>query len=97
MSYEKKLLRQIVASIYNSDFGDNIVVARLTDSLDGVLEDLEQLYKKTGLLSYQLDDYIYNISYGRGLIVVLQAFTTDDYLSETILLNKYDDKLREVF
>ena len=43
MSYEKKLLTQIVDSIYSSDFSDNIVVARLNDALDGAIEDLERL------------------------------------------------------
>jgi len=97
MSYEKKLLTQIVDSIYSSDFSDNIVVARLNDSLDGVLEDLERLNKLNLLSEPQVTDFVDNIHYGRGLVTVLQAFTVMDYYETTLRINKYEDRFKGEF
>ena len=97
MSYEKKLLTQIVDSIYSSDFSDNIVVARLNDSLEGVLDDLERLNKMNLLSEPQTTDFVDNIHYGRGLVTVLQAFTVMDYYETTLRLNKYEDRFKGEF
>jgi len=97
MSYEKKLLTQIVESIYNGDFSDNIVVARLNDSLDGAIEDLERLNKMNLLSKPQATDFVDNIHYARGLVTVLQAFTVMDYYETTLRLNKYEDRFKGEF
>jgi uncharacterized protein YbcI len=92
MSYEKKLLARIVDSIYSSDFCDNIVVARLTDSLNGVLDDLESLNKKTELLEHHRIDFVDNLEFARSLVGVLGGFTTNDYQDTMLQLDKYEDR-----
>ena len=94
MSYEKKLLTQIVDSIYSSDFSDNIVVARLNYSLDLILRELGQSYCKTKLSSTQLTDYIDNVKYAASLITVLEAFSVEDYYELRLKLNLYEEKLK---
>lgn len=97
MSYEKKLLTQIVESIYSSDLSDYIVVARLNYSLDLILRDLDQVYRVTKISPAQLIDYEYNVKYAASLITVLEAFSVEDYYELRLKLNLYEEKLEDMY
>lgn len=97
MQEEKKMLMQMVESIYNSDFSEKIVVARLNDTLDDVLCDLKAANGLNLLSEPQATDFVDNLHFGRGLVTVLQAFTVMDYYETTLLLNKYEDRFRGEF
>ena len=93
----KKILSQVVENLFANSIDLDLVSFTLTTSLDGALQDLGQLYEKSELSSCQMDEYIDSIKYCAALITVLEAYTVIDYTDLRVKLNKYEDRLREVF
>ena len=93
----KKILSQVVDNMFSNSIDLDLVSLTLSNSLDDALQDLGQLYEKSELLSHQMADYVDNIHYCAALITVLESYTMIDYTDLRIKLNKYEDKLREVF
>ena len=93
----KKILSQVVDNMFANSIDLDLVSLTLSNSLDDALQDLGQLYEKSELSSYQMDDYVDNIHYCKALITVLESYTMIDYTDLRVKLNKYEDKLREVF
>ena len=93
----KKILSQVVENLFANSIDLDLVSFTLATSLDYSLQDLGQLYEKSELSSHQMDDYADSIKYCAALITVLEAYTVIDYTDLRVKLNKYEDRLREVF
>ena len=86
---------EILEGFLNSDGFDDLVAMRLKLSLETTFETLDRLVELKELNPYQWEDYIETLRYGRALIVVLEWFTSDDWLDATIQMNKYSLRLEE--
>ena len=93
----KKILSQVVDNMFANSINLDLVSFTLSNSLDDALQDLGQIYEKSELSSHQMADYVDNIHYCKALITVLESYTMIDYTDLRVKLNKYEDKLREVF
>ena len=88
---------EILEGFLNSDGFDDLVVVRLKLSLENAFSTLARLSSHAELQPYQWEDYVETLKFGRALITVLEWFTTDDWLDETIQMNKYSLRLEESF
>ena len=86
---------EILEGFLNSDGFDDLVAMRLKLSLESTFETLDRLVELKELNPYQWEDYVETLRYGRALIVVLEWFTSDDWLDATIQMNKYSLRLEE--
>ena len=88
---------EILEGFLNSDGFDDLVAMRLKLSLESTFETLDRLVELKELNPYQWEDYVETLRYGRALIVVLEWFTSDDWLDATIQMNKYSLRLEDEF
>lgn len=88
---------EILDGFLNSDGFDDLVAMRLKLSLESTFETLDRLVELKELNPYQWEDYVETLRYGRALIVVLEWFTSDDWLDATIQMNKYSLRLESEF
>ena len=88
---------EILEGFLYSDGFDDLVAMRLKLSLDCTFDTLERLSEMKEFNPYQLEDYVETLRYGRALIVVLEWFTSDDWLDATIQMNKYSLRLESEF
>ena len=88
---------EILEGFLNSDGFDDLVAMRLKLSLESTFETLDRLVELKELNPYQWEDYVETLRYGRALIVVLEWFTSDDWLDATIQMNKYSLRLESEF
>ena len=88
---------EILEGFLNSDGFDDLVAMRLKLSLETTFETLDRLVELKEFNPYQMEDYVETLRYGRALIVVLEWFTSDDWLDATIQMNKYSMRLENEF
>ena len=88
---------EILEGFLNSDGFDDLVAMRLKLSLESTFETLDRLVELKEFTPYQLEDYVETLRYGRALIIVLEWFTSDDWLDATIQMNKYSLRLESEF
>ena len=93
----KKILSQVVDNMFANSYCLDLVSLTLSNSLDDALQYLGQLYEKSELSSCQMDEYIDTTKYCAALITVLEAYTVIDYTDLRVRLNRYEDRLREIF
>ena len=88
---------EILEGFLNSDGFDDLVAMRLKLSLETTFETLDRLVELKEFNPYQMGDYVETLRYGRALIIVLEWFTSDDWLDATIQMNKYSLRLDSEF
>ena len=84
---------EILEGFLYSDGFDDLVAMRLKLSLECTFDTLERLDELKTWTPYQFEDYVETLRYGRALIVVLEWFTSDDWLDATIQMNKHSLRL----
>ena len=91
----------ILKDLLHSDAFEELVVYRLTNSLDSVLQSLEAWHYEANikgeLPEQRWDDYVDALAYARSLVKVLEWFTVEEYTDTIVLLNKYSLVLEQVF
>ena len=97
MTPERKA--KLLDDLIYSDGFDELVVYRLKMSLEDSMSNLEKWSKEKDLWQgKKWQDYVDTLKYCRSILFILDGwFTVDDYLEETIQLNRYSAKLDEVF
>lgn len=88
---------EILEGFLNSDGFDDLVAMRLKLSLETTFETLDRLVELKEFNPYQFEDYVETLRYGRALIIVLEWFTSDDWLDATVQMNKYSLRLDSEF
>ena len=92
---DETLVNKLVSTIYNSELADDLLVLKLEDELDGLVEDVVNLGSKTPLKDYEKEDLKHYLENCKALIIVLKYHTTKDYLFYTGFLSAYEDLLKE--
>lgn len=92
---DEDLVNKLVSTIYNSDLADDLLVLKLEDELDGLIEDIVNLGGKMPLKDYEKEDLKHYIENCKALITVLKYHTTKEYGSYTGFLNLYEDTLKD--
>jgi hypothetical protein len=92
---DKNLVNKLVSTIYNSDLADDLLVLKLEDELDGLIEDIANLGGKMPLKDYEKEDLKHYLENCKALIIVLKYHTTKEYGSYTGFLNLYEDTLKD--
>ena len=88
---------EILDGFLNSEGFDDLVDMRLKLSLESAFDTLARLDELKTWTSYQYEDYVETLRYGRALIVVLEWFTCDDWLDATVQMNKHSLRLETEF
>lgn len=92
-SAKEKLFRRLLEG--SSDLIVEIVVADLEHTLQTIITETERLLKNKELEDWQVQDLTDLYLDGRAIVRVLYYYTGEEYLPETVAINKAFDKQRE--
>jgi hypothetical protein len=92
---DEDLVNKLVSTIYNSELADDLLVLKLEDELNGLVEDVVNLGMKTPLKDYEKEDLKHYLENCKALITVLKYHNTKEYLFHTGFLSHYEDLLKE--
>ena len=66
---DKNLVNKLVSTIYNSDLADDLLVLKLEDELDGLINDIANLCGKMPLKDYEKEDLKHYLENCKALII----------------------------
>jgi hypothetical protein len=92
---DETLVNKLVSTIYNSELADDLLVLKLEDELNSLVEDVVNLGMKTPLKDYEKEDLKHYLENCKAMITVLKYHTTKEYLFHTGFLSHYEDLLKE--
>lgn len=92
---DETLVNKLVSTIYNSDLADDLLVLKLEDELNSLVEDIIKLGGKSTLKDYEKEDLKHYIENCHALITVLKYHTTKEYTHYIEFLVDYEDLLKD--
>jgi hypothetical protein len=92
---DEDLVNKLVSTIYNSDLADDLLVLKLEDELNSLVEDIIKLGGKSALKDYEKEDLKHYIENCHALITVLKYHTIKEYTHYIEFLVDYEDLLKD--
>jgi hypothetical protein len=91
---DETLVNKLVSTIYNSDLVDDLLVLKLEDELNSLVEDIIKLGGKSALKDYEKEDLKHYIENCHAMITVLKYHTTKEYTHYIEFFADYEDLLK---
>jgi hypothetical protein len=91
---DETLVNKLVSAIYNSDLADDLLVLKLEDELNSLVEDIIKLGGKSTLKDYEKEDLKHYIENCHALITVLKYHTIKEYTHYIEFLVDYENLLK---
>lgn len=93
---DNELAKDIIKTFVHSDVGDAIVVRSIRSSMDSAFSYLEDIERRS-MPEHLVQDYVDNILFIRGCLMVLQWYTVDSFDKELVRVNQHSLKLESLY